>query len=260
MEALVEMAYVDDYTNTSNEILYNYTRIEVLTSDIATSQVFNYVYGIDAFNYNYSAVSSVDPKFKPPSYANVGLACGLFGSEFNGTFGCSRSQIASVDWIKVRKIASPAPMVVMGPMESLYYGWTDVSDIGCGDTKEPGSLLRDFNNATFTRTFKVLNLPAGNYSITITMGDKNRTRDHMHVSASVEYIGGGGENLGYVISDLTLDAGEFVSEWFAVSMEKSGNISITFSDADGGTAGDTGWVVNAITIERGIKGVRIETE
>ncbi|MCD6237522.1 MAG: DUF2341 domain-containing protein [Thermoplasmata archaeon] len=255
--------YVYDWTNTSKVRYeeYNATSFAINSMDNATSQLFNSVSGGAAFNGTigipiYTVTGDIGGYEWESAGVNdnshVGVGCGMLYDMNESAFPQpSQNQRVYVDWIDIRKEAMPGPIAIVDGRESINYGWSDATDIDAVNTIQLyDSLLVDFNNATSTNNFTITNLSAGTYSITITMGDYNcshTTRVNVSVNGSSPYT---------VIPDLTTNAGEFETRWFTVTLQKKGNISLIFdNDGDG-----NGWVVNAITIEKGIKGVRVEVE
>ena len=242
----------------SGYICYNYTSITVESLDNITHQLYNYVYGYDAFDWSAGTQVNEPPPLPPIKRSRIGIECGRF-SILNSTYTDSTTQRVLVDWICVRQYVLPQPIVIIKGRESINYGWVNTTDIDAANTTQPHDcLLLDFNNATDNGTFKIVNLSAGTYSITITMGDNNQSHDYMYVDISIN-----GSTPYTVISNLSTDAGEFETNWFTVTLQNRGNISLTFRD-EGDDPGDPGnapgWVVNGIDIERGIKGIRMEVE
>jgi len=86
------------------------------------------------------------------------------------------------------------------------------------------------------RTFTT-DIPNGNYSVTVTMGDNDYAHDNMMVKAD------GVTKL----SDVDAALGAFVVNTFNVTVS-SGSLALEFSDAGGS---DPTWVVNAIVITSG---------
>ena len=96
------------------------------------------------------------------------------------------------------------------------------------------SLNRDFVlHSSAARTFKV-DLPNGNYSVSITMGDNDYVHDNMIVKS----------NGTTVLPDVDNAMGSFTTNTFAVTIS-GGSLALEFSDAGGA---DPTWIVNAISI------------
>ncbi len=118
------------------------------------------------------------------------------------------------------------------------FGWTSTSGLQSRDrTTLADDLKRDFVMSDANAgTFKV-DLPNGNYSVTITMGDQDYAHDDMVVKA----------NGTTVLGDVDTALGGFVVNTFAVSVS-GGSLTLVFSDAGGS---DSAWIVNALTINPG---------
>ena len=113
-------------------------------------------------------------------------------------------------------------------------GWTDLTGLHADDRLLPDARQRDLvQRTTSASTFKV-DLPAGTYSVSITMGDYTHLHDNMIVKA----------NTVTVLSDVDNIAGAFTDNTFTVSVS-GGSLSLEFSDGGGS---DPTWVVNSITI------------
>lgn len=117
------------------------------------------------------------------------------------------------------------------------WGWTDTSGLESRDR----SALADDRNRDFVmhssaaRTFKV-DLPNGNYAVSITMGDNDYAHDNMVVKA----------NGIIVLADVDNALGTFAANNFSVTVS-GGSLSLEFSDNGGA---DPTWVVNIINIIR----------
>ena len=85
------------------------------------------------------------------------------------------------------------------------------------------------------RTFKV-DLPNGNYSVSVTMGDNDFAHDNMVVKA----------NGATTLADVDNAQGAFTVNAFTVTVG-SGSLALEFSDG-GGT--DPTWIVNAVSITK----------
>ena len=187
----------------------------------------------------------------------IGLGCGLNGTDVSdGSF--------IVDWFRLRKTPIIEPIVSIGAPEGKYYGWDDVSDISCGnaflppidDPYRPGPLLVDFHTSWKTRNFIIRNIPSGTYTITISSGMSNEDFEESHITIYEQ-----SNNLGTLYFDKR-SSGEFKSK--SVTVNKiTGNDSdliltfvydYAFDPLEGAYQG---WIVNAITIERGDKGMKL---
>jgi fibronectin type 3 domain-containing protein len=115
------------------------------------------------------------------------------------------------------------------------FGWVDATGLESRDRSGPDDLNRDFvMSSSAARTFKV-DLPNGNYSVSITMGDNDFAHDNMMVKA----------NGITVLPDVDTAAAAFAVNTFNVTIT-GGSLSLEFSDGGGS---DPTWVVNAITIK-----------
>jgi len=114
------------------------------------------------------------------------------------------------------------------------YGWDSTVGLGSRDRGAPDDLRRDFVFYTLDRTFKV-DLPNGEYNVTLVIGDYSYTHDLMDV-----YAEGVLE-----VNDLTVAVGTFSELVFTVTVS-DGQLNLGFHD-DGGI--DVNWVINAITLE-----------
>jgi hypothetical protein len=117
------------------------------------------------------------------------------------------------------------------------FGWTDISGLESRDRSAVADELnRDFVlHSSAARTFKV-DLPNGNYSVSVTMGDNDYVHDNMVVKA----------NGTTVLPDVDNAAGAFTTNTFTVTVS-GGSLALEFSDAGGA---DSTWVVNAISITK----------
>jgi hypothetical protein len=144
---------------------------------------------------------------------------------YNYDFGTASSPVAS-GYTRVTETTA---------YTSGGYGWTDTSGLESRDrTSLADYLKRDFvMQSSSPRTFRV-DLPNGNYSVTVTMGDNDFAHDNMVVKA----------NGTTVLPDVDTAVGGFATNAFNVSAT-GGSISLEFSDAGGS---DPTWVVNAVSI------------
>ena len=115
------------------------------------------------------------------------------------------------------------------------FGWTAASNAGSADRgSQADPLKRDFvMSGTSAPTFRV-DVPSGNYAVTVTMGDNEAAHDNMIVKANGKVM----------LADIDTAAGAFAVNTFIVSVA-SGPLNLQFLDA-GGT--DSIWVVNAVSI------------
>ena len=114
-------------------------------------------------------------------------------------------------------------------------GWIDASGLESRDRGAPADdLKRDLvTHASAARIFKV-DLPNGNYSVSITMGDNDYPHDNMVVKA----------NGATVLADVDNAAAAFAVNTFVVTVS-AGSLSLEFSDSGGA---DPSWIVNSLTI------------
>lgn len=245
------------------------------------THIENYLYNYSSFAYYGNATASDlsytqkgsgmvnDPPGdiaigEPYMSGKIGLGCGLNDS--------SPGSSITVDWIRVIELPVNPPTVSIGPTESINYEWTLKNNallsanIPGSDPFNPGPVLCDFNyfkdintggnNLPFPN-FIVRNLPSGKYTITATMGIADGYCDGMSISfnttqpATLEIPG--------------TKTGEFKTKWVTIDWP-GGELNLTFSGqgvyrliGGGGLElriGDC--LVNAITIERGERGMKIE--
>ena len=115
------------------------------------------------------------------------------------------------------------------------FGWTSASNAQSVDrSSQPDALKRDFvMSGTSAPTFRV-DLPNGNYAVTVTMGDQDAAHDNMVVKA----------NGMVMLSDVDTAAGTFAIRTFNVAVS-AGMLNLQFLDAGGI---DSVWVVNGVSI------------
>lgn len=115
------------------------------------------------------------------------------------------------------------------------FGWTDASGLESRDRTNPADdLKRDLvTHGSAARTFKV-DLPNGNYTVSLTMGDNDYAHDNMVVKA----------NGNTMLADVDNAAAAFTVNTFVVTVT-GGSISLEFSDAGGA---DPSWVINTLSI------------
>lgn len=116
-------------------------------------------------------------------------------------------------------------------------GWTDLTGLESRDRSAVGDeLTRDFvMHSSAARTFRV-DLPNGNYTVSVTMGDNDFAHDDMVVKA----------NGVTVLPDVDSAAGAYATNTFNVTVS-GGFLTLEFSDAGGA---DPTWVVNTITVTK----------
>ena len=118
------------------------------------------------------------------------------------------------------------------------FGWTNSSGLESRDrSSQPDALKRDFvMGSSGARTFKV-DLPNGNYAVTLTMGDNDSAHDNMVVKAAGTTV----------LADVDTAASAFSINTFNATVS-SETLSLEFSDAGGA---DPAWVVNGVAISSG---------
>ncbi len=115
------------------------------------------------------------------------------------------------------------------------YGWTTGSNAESRDrSSQPDPLKRDFvMSGTSAPTFRV-DLPSGNYAVTVTMGDNDAPHDNMVVKANGRVM----------LADVDTAAGAYSVQTFTVAVT-GGILTLQFLDAGGV---DSVWVVNGVSI------------
>jgi hypothetical protein len=115
------------------------------------------------------------------------------------------------------------------------YGWTSTSGLESRDRTAPADdLRRDFvMSSTAAGTFRV-DLPNGNYAVTLTMGDQDYAHDNMVVKM----------NGSVKLADVDTAAGAFAVNTFNAAVT-GGYLTLEFSDAGGA---DGSWIVNGLSI------------
>jgi hypothetical protein len=110
-----------------------------------------------------------------------------------------------------------------------------ITHVNTRDRGTPDTLRRDFIFDSNDVTFVPLNVPNGNYLITVTIGDQRYGHDRIDVYAEGSLK----------LNDVTVNAGQFAVKTFSVTLS-DGELNIRFHD-DGGS--DSNWVINSIIIE-----------
>ena len=193
----------------------------------------------------------------------VGIGCGLLGEPYDIPNGK-----IIVDWFRVRKEPLIQHLVKLGSMESRNCKWISCYEEGKDIRVEvgkitpfkPGPILRDYNCGSI---FGVENLPRGTYTITVTSGDFegdsiNETREPMTVLIDPDYSTDPPTGIATIyfpkISIMEFETRSTTFDW------PGGVLEIGFTGCDcGPTPGvkTSGGIVNAITIARGQKGIRL---
>ncbi len=129
------------------------------------------------------------------------------------------------------------------------FRWTNSNGLLARNRTGSGAvsdLNRDFIFARAARTFEV-DVPNGNYQVTVTFGDLRFAHDNQQVSA---------ENGQVVIENVDTGAGQFESRSFSVAVS-DGALSLEFSD-QGGSNPD--WTVTSVSYTGGASLSRVATE
>lgn len=119
-------------------------------------------------------------------------------------------------------------------LPSTSYGWSDITDLWSRDRGAPDALRRDLVFSSSDRTFNV-DIPNGQYQVTLIVGDQNYMHDKIDIYAEGVMV----------VDDLNVSAGTFTEITFTVTVS-DGQLNATFHD-DGGA--DANWVINALTID-----------
>ena len=244
------------YPNPDNPSWYsqtNATFIKNYAYDFNTFAGLSSISGLDTWGYSSigSWVGEPDGEaargipYPYPGYSGrIGLGCGLLSSQNSNIL---------VDWIRVMKSPIVPPIVTIGSTESINYGWTAGSpkswNANTSDPFKPGPVLCDFNYGKKddgSATFAIENLTAGKYTITVTKGNYTNT-------SSVTYVTVGSQKL----TIPSTQYGKFETKWFTINKETDNlhDLEIVFDTASGKK-----WTVNSLTIDRGVKGIKVGLE
>jgi len=217
---------------------------------------------IDAYLYNYDTfaddgnVSGWDTDIDNDPDDPPGSLWAFINQNFIG-LGAGQSSPENsnitVDWVRVMKTPVVTPTVTVGAMESSNCGWTSTVGISSRDRPtdnpfNPGPVLRDFNYGTTLRTFIIKNLPKDVYTITVTKGDYNSTRDDM----TIEFRDNSDNPRGTLAIPST-EKGEFETKWITINKNWEGDLQLQFKVQPPSSS----WTVNSIIVERGEKGVKV---
>ncbi len=171
----------------------------------------------------------------PYMEGKVGLGCSLMSPEEGHLL---------VDWIRVLKNPAISPAITIGSPESAQYGWEETEKIQAKNILTfnpftPGPVLRDCNYGIERAVFRI-NLSADDYVITITRGNYSGTCN----ATTISYPGG-------TLQFPETEKGKYETKWFPVH-HNGGDLDIAFEGEPGKT-----WIINALTVERGGKGIRV---
>lgn len=238
--------YWDGLDLISGVLYFNYTIFQNFFYDFYTSEFLGYL----AF-YDFPDPQSGEYAFTD-GYIN--FLCGGRSSNM--------SQYLFVDWAYLKKYNNYVPKVEFGQTIAKNCLWDDddvdtVSSYDCG-SNSVGDLLRDYNHGISESRMIIADLDAGDYTLSITMGDNDTARDNMYVNAIIEYHDGSTSDEMSIISDLDTAPHQFQEKVYTLSLEDAGDITLIFGDADAGDASDNGWAVCAITLEKGFREVKIK--
>jgi parallel beta-helix repeat protein len=238
------------------------TYIRSYVYDYNTYAILSYVSGSDGYCYQYNP--DVPPS-NPPDDKALGYP---FPSEDHTAIGMQSGECSSldsnilVDWFRVIKSPIVPPIVTIGSIESINYGWTSgiikAWNTNTFDPFKPGPILRDSNYGNYADKgiFTIKYLPAGKYTITVTKGNYTNISSVTYVKVTEQ---------GYPqYAQLTIPStknGKFETEWITITKKQNGidlnyDLNIEFStDTIGGK-----WTVNSLIIDRGWKGVKVGLE
>ncbi len=119
------------------------------------------------------------------------------------------------------------------------YRWINPVNLRARDrgiNASTSNLNSDFIFSDSANTFAV-DVPNGNYNVTVTLGDRRNRHDNVRVSAEGNIIN----------NNITTNAGQFVSETFNVTVT-DGVLSLEFSDQGGR---DDNWAVTSVSYTSG---------
>jgi len=216
----------------------NYTNATYITSHIYNFSTFAPAGNISGLDTNKELPA--DPSGPPSLNWKILLANG-FNPALTGKI--------IVDWIRLVKIPVVPLTVSMGPRESSNYGWetsVNADDRPTSNPFNPGPVLRDFNYESTPQKFIIKNLPKGNYTFTVSMGDYGGTCN----MTTIEF-----NDVSTTLGTLTVPATEyrqFETRWVTLYIPNDDfTLKIVFS------AGNKKWAVNSLSVELGEKGIKL---
>jgi parallel beta-helix repeat protein len=219
------------------------------TFESKTAHVKGIIYDNNSYA-NKGSVSHLDGIYKTAGSPNWN---DLFHLSTGLKIGSGAGEV-QVDWIRVMKAPILPPTVTIGAMESARYGWDAevvagnyIPTSGFDNPFIPGPLLRDYNNGSESATFVIWDLPAGEYTVTLTMGRV----DSECTETTVTFKDNNNNNLGSLTLPAT-DNGSFVTRSKTINWG-GGNLEIQFSAKT-----NEQWTINAMTIEKGRRGVKVD--
>jgi len=222
------------------------------TSDVTSISSYLYNYNTFGFNGKLSGLDTTDSAgSSDDQFTNDPLMSGkirLMGSDLGG------GGDVEVDWIRVMKIP-PFPLTIdFGPCEinrinddSFYYpDYTGLSGVQRQESIDEviDPVLVDYHTSSNPKTFTIENLPAGDYTISVTSGDYTDSSDETVVSINSNPI------MTIPLFPLSVVAGEFNTGHYVLKDWAGGDLGLQFS-----SSGD--WKVNSVNIQNGEKGIEI---
>jgi parallel beta-helix repeat protein len=224
----------------------NYTA-QGATFESKTAHVKGIIYDNNSYA-NKGSVSHLDGMYK--SHTDTFWQGDYFVLDEGIKIG-SGAGLVQVDWIRVMNAPVLPPTVTIGAMESARYGWDAEVDAGnyipppgvFDNPFIPGPLLRDYNSGSESATFVITDLPEGEYTVTLAMG----RADSECTATTVTF----NNNLGFLILPAT-DNGSFVTRSKTINWG-GGSLEIQFSAKT-----NEQWTINAMTIEKGRRGVKVD--
>jgi fibronectin type 3 domain-containing protein len=175
-----------------------------------------------------SAINWADVQAILSKVTNIENEIYLAPSELKFDFGTATS-LWEHDYIQVTETTAYSA--------DTGYGWTNTTGLYSRDRGAPDYTRRDFVFSPLNRTFQV-DLPNGNYTVIITMGDQNYAHDNMQIYAE-----------GTFKANVTTPAATYKQIVFTVTVT-DGSLELTFVDAGGV---DVNWVINSLIIQRNWK-------
>lgn len=199
---------------------------------------------------------SASPSASPYREGNIGFCC-------DGNLPLAHLY---VDWVRIYQYLTYQLNVTFGDMESTDYHWK--SPPLAMNRDGPTNLARDFNygKKDESRRFEIRNMSAGTYSITITIGDSNITsiqssnRAYNCYGMQINVSTDGGSSFRPVTQILNYVETEFKTICFNITKDKDdSSLQFEFNQPyPEDPLLKLRWVINALTIEQGIKGVKLE--
>lgn len=107
---------------------------------------------------------------------------------------------------------------------------------------------RDFITANETRTLEH-RVENGLWRVTLQMGDNFQAHDNMSVRAEGQLIAGGFDSAAARFPYISTAGASLTEATFEIAVT-DGYLSLEFSDADGTSSGDNGWVATRLSLER----------